>query len=66
MVRMVFFPSFSGSGLMKSKAMVSKQSSGTSRGCRGPVGFDVQFLFRWHSVHDGIYAFSKSWRMLGQ
>jgi hypothetical protein len=24
------------------------------------VGFEVQFLFRWHSVHDGMYAFSKS------
>ena len=66
MVRMVFFPSSSGSGPMKSRVTVSKQSSDTGRGCRGLVGFEVHFLFCWHSVQEGIYAFSKSWCMFGQ
>jgi hypothetical protein len=55
-----------GKGPMKSIKIESPQSSGTGRGCRGPVGLDVELLFHMHSVQEEMYLYSKSLRMPGQ
>lgn len=52
MVTMVLKSLSLGSGPMKSIATESNRLSGTGRGCRGPPGFEVVFLFYWHLVHE--------------
>ena len=56
----------SGKGPIKSVAMLSSWSSGIRRGCKGPEGLCVLDLFLRHSVHEGMYAFSRSHHMFGQ
>ena len=65
-VMMVSNPLSNGRGPMKSIATESQRSSGTRRGWSGPIGLVVCDLFLWQAAHDGIYAVSKSRRMLGQ
>lgn len=59
-------PSSSGSGPIKSIAILSPHSSGIGRGCKGPAGLVVLDLLCWQGMHLGIKDCSRSWRMLGQ
>jgi hypothetical protein len=55
-----------GNSLMKSMATKSPRTSGTGRGCKGPVVAVVFDLFRMHSVHEGMYESTRSHLMFGQ
>ena len=44
-ITMELYPSSSGSGPTKSMATESHLSSGTGKGCKGPIGLDVSDLF---------------------
>ena len=45
---------------MKSMEMDSQRSSGTGRGCKGPVGLEVEDLLRAQSIQEGMYPFLRS------
>ncbi len=59
-------PSSSGSGPIKSIAMLLPHSSGMGRGCRGLAGLVVLDLLCWQGMHPGIKDCSRSWHILGQ
>lgn len=59
-------PLSSGKVPMESMATDTKQPSGIERGWRGPEAQEVSDLLRWHSLHPGMYTFSRSVCMLGQ
>ena len=55
-----------GSRPIKSMVILLAQRSGTGKGCSGLAGFVVQDLFCRQSMHEGMYASSRSQHMFGQ